>query len=327
MNKRERVYAALEGEAVDQVPLTLWRHFHKQDQTPAGLASATLAFYHKFNLDLIKLTPYDFYAIEDWGADIVPAKDNHQVPTLRKLVIQKPEDWRSLTTLSPHENGYGQALEAVRLVTNQLGDNDAPVLMTIFNPLTIAYQLAGEKLWEHIQTHSTEVHIGLATIAETTSRFAQAVIEAGADGISFTSAFSEVEPLTEEVREAFVIRYDLIALERVKIEPVPLVLHLAEAPPHLNMVNQYPVHAVSWQNHNVGPSIEEALASTDKTLITGLAKETLEHGQPAEIIAQANQAITQTGGQRLILASAQELSAIIPEENVAAITHLNHSNA
>ena len=54
MNKCERVYATLEGQPVDQVPLSLWRHFHKQDQTPTGLASATLAFYHKYDLDLIK---------------------------------------------------------------------------------------------------------------------------------------------------------------------------------------------------------------------------------------------------------------------------------
>ena len=60
MNKRERVYTALEGEPVDRVPLSMWRHFFKQETTPHGLVTATVAFYQKYDLDLIKLTPNGF---------------------------------------------------------------------------------------------------------------------------------------------------------------------------------------------------------------------------------------------------------------------------
>ena len=99
MNKRGRVYAALEGQPVDLIPLSLWRHFHKQDQTPTGLASATLAFYHTYNFDLIKLTPSGLYAIEDWGAQIALSKDDDHPPQLKKPVIKDPEDWRNLAGL------------------------------------------------------------------------------------------------------------------------------------------------------------------------------------------------------------------------------------
>ncbi|MEM7348651.1 MAG: uroporphyrinogen decarboxylase family protein, partial [Chloroflexota bacterium] len=166
MNKRDRVYATLEKQPVDRVPLALWRYFHKQSQTPTGLVSATLAFYRAYDFDLIILTPSDLYAIEDWGGNITRAKDDDTPPRLKRPVIKSPEDWRHLTTLNPNEGSYGETLEAIRLLAEQLDKDDAPVLMPIFSPLTIAYQLAGETLLEHLQTHPTDVHIGLATIAE-----------------------------------------------------------------------------------------------------------------------------------------------------------------
>ncbi len=325
MNKRERVYAALEGEDVDRIPLSLWRHFHKQDQTPTGLASATLAFYKKYDFDLIKLTPSGFYAIEDWGAQVILSKDDNQPPTLKRPVIRKPEDWRNLTTLSTTTGSYGRALEAVKLLTSQLDKDDAPVLMTVFSPLTIAYKLAGDALLDHLEDHATDVHIGLATIAETTSRFADVVLEAGADGIFFASQLSRADMLTEKMCQAFVIRYDLIALERVKLQPVPLVLHLHGANPHFTSINQYPAHAVSWHNHETGPTIGEALNLTDKTLFTGLDLDNLENGDPDEVIAQAKEAIEQTGGKRLILAPACVIPTKTPPENLQALKEMNRA--
>lgn len=325
MNKCERAYAALEGKPVDRVPLSFWRHFHKQDQTPTGLASATLAFYRKYDFDLIKLTPSGFYAIEDWGAQIVLSKDDDEPPRLKKPVIKNPEDWRHLTALNPTEGSYGEALEAIKLVRDQLDKEDAPVLMTVFSPMTLAYKMAGELLLEHLQSHPTEVQIGLATIAETTSRFADAALEAGADGIFFASQFSRADLLTEDKCLSFVVRYDLIALERVKAQPVPLVLHLHGENIFFQTVNQYPAHAVSWHNHETSPTLAEALPLTNKTLMTGLDRQLLEHGQPEEIMAQAREAIEKTGGRRFILAPACVIPTKTPPENLEAIANLNRS--
>ena len=323
MNKQERVYAALEGQPVDRVPLSLWRHFHKQDQTPAGLASATLAFYHKYDFDLIKLTPSGLYAIEDWGAQISQSKDDDHPPKLKKPVITDPADWRDLAGLNPTDGTYGEVLEAVTLLKNQLTSDDAPVLMTVFSPMTIAYKLAGEILFEHLQEHATDVHIGLATIAETTSRFAAASLAAGADGIFFASQLSREDMLTEDECQTYVVRYDLIALEHIKSQPVPLVLHLHGENPYFDTANQYPAHAISWHNHATPPSISEALQLTDKTLMTGLSRKTLEEGSPEEVQAQIREVIAQTGGKRLILAPACVIPTTSPAENLQAVVEVN----
>jgi uroporphyrinogen decarboxylase len=326
MNKRERIYAALEGKAVDQVPLSLWRHFYKQDLTPTGLASATLAFYKKYDFDLIKLTPSGFYGIKDWGAQITGSKDDDHPPHLKKPVIREPEDWRHLATLNPTEGSYGEALEAIGLIKNRLNEEDAPVLMTIFSPMTTAYKLAGEEaLLEHLENHATDVHIGLATIAETTLRFIDVTLEAGADGIFFASQLSRADILSEEMCQTFVVRYDLIALERMQTHSAPLVLHLHGENPYFETANQYPAHAVSWHNHETGPSLQEALTLTNKTLMAGLDRTTLEQGTPAEVVAQAKETIEQTGGKRLILAPACVIPPGTPAENLQAIAGVDRS--
>jgi uroporphyrinogen decarboxylase len=102
-------------------------------------------------------------------------------------------------------------------------------------------------------------------------------------------------------------------------------LHLHGENPHFETVNQYPAHAVSWHNHETGPSIPEALQLTDKTLMTGLDLTTLEKGTPAEVVAQAREVIAQTGGRRLILAPACVISPAIPSKNLQALVELDRS--
>ncbi len=320
MNKRERTYTALEGQPVDQVPFSFWRHFYKQDQTPTGLASATLAFYKKYNLDLIKLTPSDFYAIEDWGVKISTPKDDDTPPRLRKTTIKQPEDWTHLTTPGINDGAYGRELETIKLITSQLNKDDAPLLMTLYSPLTIAYKLAGDILFEHLKESPTEVHIGLATIAETTARFAKAILNAGADGIYFMSQLSRSNFLTQKMCQAFVVRYDLIALEWVRLQPAPLILYLAGENIYFDTVNQYPIHAVSWDNHHNSPSVIEALSLTDKTLMTGIDKNLLKTGYPDDQTTAINQTIATTGGTRLILAPAGFIAPDTPPNNLAHIS-------
>ncbi len=323
MNKHERVYAALEGSPVDRVPLTMWRHFHKQNQTSTGLASATLAFYKRYDLDLIKLTPSSLYAIEDWGAQIVFSKDDEQPSYLKKPVITEPDGWRDLTTLTGMDGTYGQVLEAIKLIKRQLADDDVPLLMTIRSPLTIAYQLAQDVLFDHMENYPTDVHIGLATIAETICRFANVAVEAGADGIFFFNQLASADLLSEKMYQTFAVRYDLIALEQVKSQPVPLVLHLYGENVYFESVNQYPVHAVSWDFSHGNVLLKEAYNLTDKTLMTGLSNITLEKGTPKEVCNQAERVIKQTGGQRLILAPPYPISPQTTDANLQILKKLS----
>lgn len=319
MRKQDRIQAALQGEAVDRTPYSLWRHFHKQDQTAAGLAKATLAYYQEYQLDLIKLTPSGLYPIEDWGARIELSRNDDNPPKLKRPVVQEPADWRDLPALTSLDGALGRELEAIKLVKKELNASDAPLLMTIFSPLTIAFKLAGDRVLEHLREHAIDVSLALATIAETTSRFAVAALSAGADGLFFASQLAQTQTLDEETYRNFGLRYDMIVLERVQDQQPILVLHLHGENVHFNLVNEYPVQAISWHIQLSEPSLSEALSLTDKTLMTGLSRQVLENGSAEEVQAAVTAAIAASGGRRLIIAPACVISPTTPAENLQAV--------
>ena len=49
MQKRERLERAIAGEAVDRVPVALWRHWPGDDQRYTDLARSTIDFQHDYN--------------------------------------------------------------------------------------------------------------------------------------------------------------------------------------------------------------------------------------------------------------------------------------
>jgi uroporphyrinogen decarboxylase len=319
VNKRERVYAALQGSPVDRLPVAMWRHFHKQDQMPETLAQATLEFYRRYDLDLIKVTPSGLYAIEDWGASIRYSSDDDTPSRLKRPLIEGPEDWRELAALAVGQGALGRELQALVAIRDELGKNDAPVLMTLFSPLTLAYKLAGDAVEQHVRDHPSDVHFGLATIAETMVRFAAAALTAGADGIFFATQLARSSLLTAEEYRDFGERYDLIVLEYLTPQTDLIALHLHGKDVFFDLVNFYPVSAVSWHDRETAPSLREALTRTRKTLMAGLDRDLLAKGSPEDVAEQVRDAHRQTGGVGLILAPACVIPPEAPEENLRAV--------
>jgi uroporphyrinogen decarboxylase len=319
LNKRERVYAALHGEPVDRLPVSLWRHFHKQDQAPEALARATLEFFRRYDLDLIKVTPNGLYGIEDWGASIRRSSDDNTPPRLKRPVVETPEGWRHLAALSVEQGALGRELQALAAIRAGLAHDDTPVLMTLFSPLTLAYKLAGDAVQQHIRNHPEDLHFGLATIAETTARYGLATLSAGADGIFFATQMARSSMLSAAEYQVFGERYDLIVLEYLARQTDLIVLHLHGEDVFFDLVPHYPVIAVNWHDQETRPSLSEALDRTRKTLMAGLDRKLLATGSPREVAEQVREAWRQTGGQRLILAPACVIPPQTPEANLQAV--------
>lgn len=319
MNKRERVHAALHCEPVDQMPVSMWRHFHKQDQTPEGLARATLEFSHQYDLDLIKVTPSGLYGVEDWGASIRRSNDDHTPPRLKRPVVEEPEGWRQLAALSEGQGALGRELQALVAIRAGLAQDDTPVLMTLFSPLTLAYKLAGDMVQQHLREHPNDLHFGLATIAETAARFGMAALTAGADGIFFATQLARSSLLTADEYRDFGERYDLIVLEYLTGQTDLIVLHLHGEDVFFDLVHFYPVTAVSWHDRETHPSLREALTQTRKGLMAGLDPNLLATGSPEEVAEQVHDAKRQTGSRGLILAPACVVPPETPEANLQAV--------
>jgi uroporphyrinogen decarboxylase len=323
MDKRERVEGALRGEVVDRVPLALWRHFHREDRDPAALARATVALARRYDLDLVKLTPCGLYGVEDWGAEIVYPGTETDPPYLTRPIVAKAQGWRALR---PRERtALERELHAIRLTRQHLG-RDWPLVMTIFSPLTLAYKLAGERLGRHLRHDPAAVHAGLQTLADATGAFAQAALEAGADGLFFASQWICGGFCSREQYEAFGLRYDLQVLAAVQGRSAINILHLHGADVFFELGLRYPVQALSWHDRETSPSLAEARRRTARAFITGLDRDLLRTGPPQAIAAQARDAVRQTGGRGLILAPACVIPPDTPEVHLRAVTSFGNAD-
>ena len=92
MQKKERVRAALAGQAVDRVPMSFWGHDYLREWTPRGLADAMLEPFFRHDWDYMKVNPRATYYAEAWGAKFEPSNDSTRGPRMVERVLTSPSD-------------------------------------------------------------------------------------------------------------------------------------------------------------------------------------------------------------------------------------------
>ena len=287
MTKTERVAAAVHGDEVDRIPVCFWHHF-RPEGSGRLMAQATLDFFENtFDLDILKLMPdipYPFprYAISD------------------------PQDWRLIEHLSPRRSHYlNQRSTAVRVLREAVG-YETPIIVTVYNPLSEAMHFTKDRqtFLEHAREHPSLVHGALATIAENLRLHMRECIEDGADGIFFALQGCTREVMSPEEYQEFGRPYDLIALQGA-IDGWLNVLHVHGTKDlYFQQALDYPVQVLSWSDRLAGPSLREARTMTSKCLMGGWNEQgALAHGPVEQIREEAEDALKQTGGRKLILAN------------------------
>jgi uroporphyrinogen decarboxylase len=305
MTRTERVMAAVRGEPVDRLPVCFWHHFQ-----PAGsgrrLADASLTFFDEtFDLDILKLMPDIPY------------------PFPRKSV-QTIDDWRLIEPIDQSRSRFfNQRVEAVQVLRDELGF-DTPIIVTIFGPLTEALYIAAdrERFFQHAQEAGAVVHEALSVLAENLRAHIKDVIDAGADGVFLSLQGCTTEIMTEAQYREFGRPYDLIALQGA-LDGWLNTLHVhGEKDLLFDLVLDYPVQVLSWSDRLAGPSLREARGKTTKCLMGGWHEfGPLSNGPEDAILAEARDAVAQTGGRKLILAN----GCSVPDETDEAWLHVGRS--
>ncbi len=316
MTKRERLRAALRGEAVDRPPVALWRHFPREDTRAETLAAAHVRFYQACDWDFLKVTPASGYYGDDWGlhAGYRPNREGTRHYTDRP--VKKAADWAGLRSLDVTAGVYGRELHTLHLIREALPEE--VILATVFSPLSIARTLCGDQaLLRYLREQPEVLHQGLATITEVTQRFAAETLDAGADGIFFATQCATTDYLTEEDYEEFGRPYDLQVLDAAARAELRL-LHLHGVHVMFDLVTDYPVDALNWHDRQTPPTLAEARQRYSGCLAGGLDQETLSRGTPEAVAAQVHDAIAQTGGRGLIIAAGCVTFVDSPEANLRA---------
>ena len=178
--------AAARREVVDRPPYAFWRHFPTADRSPAALAQATLRFHDRYGSDFLVVVPPAGYAAQAWGcveAD-TPRADGSRPCT--RCAVARPEDWGAIRALDPAAApGYAEVVETLVRVGFDRRIGDAPVLVLLPAPSTVAARLGGGRLAAHLREWPGLVGDALRALAETQIRFAELCLAEGLAGVLY----------------------------------------------------------------------------------------------------------------------------------------------
>ncbi|MFQ5898645.1 MAG: uroporphyrinogen decarboxylase family protein [Candidatus Methylomirabilia bacterium] len=319
MTKLERIRAAIRREPVDRVPYAVWCHFPEADRSPAGLAQATLRFHRRYGSDFLKVTPAAGQAVADWGcveSDTVLPGGNRPCAG---HAVNSATDWTKIKPLEIAASGYGQQLEAiVRVVLDK--PTDAPVLPTLFSPLTLARKLSGDRLNQDLRDAPQAVAEALEAITETLTRFLALCLEQDAQGIFYAIQAASYRFHTEEEYARFGEPYDRRLLEAAMARARLVIVHGHGDELMFHRLAALPAHAWNWDDRIAGPTLRDGKGRVPGAVIGGLNQwGTLKDGTPEDVRAEVKNALEQTEEIGVIVGPGCVVPPGVPDENVLAV--------
>ena len=281
MNKVERVKAALRGERVDRVPFTCWHHFGLEKQPGEKHAEATIEFYRKFDVDLLKVMsdfPY-------------PAPEG-----LEK--ISQPEDWQRV---EPLKNPFPEQIKALRLIHKEL-KGQALFVETIFHSWNVAEKISSKKDVTQLKENDPKLFKKvLRAISESQANHARLALDAGAAGIFL--AVSAADQFVTDSQDYVKMgrESDLIILDAVKDKGTLNILHVHGKKPHWDTLVTYPVQVMNYSIHGTGVGLTEARRKFTGTVMGGLNEEKIASQNTAELAGDLQAAAVAMQKRRFIL--------------------------
>ena len=300
MTRTERVRAAVRGEEVDRLPVAFWHHF-RPEGSGRRLAEATLAFFdEKFDLDICKIMPDLPYPFPRGS-------------------IRDVAGWRLIEPLDLARSPFvQQRLRTIEVLRDELGE-DTPIVMTVFSPLTEAINACADRdtFFKHLREEPVTIHAALETLAQNLGDAMSLFIDYGADGIFFAlqGATTDEQGLGEERYREFGRPYDLLALRRARDGWLNILHVHGEKGLLMDQVLDYPVDVLNWSDRLTGLSLREVRGKSSKCLMGGWHEfGPLSNGPVEAMVAEAEDAIAQTGGRKFILAGGCSVPDETPEE-------------
>jgi uroporphyrinogen decarboxylase len=259
--------------------------------------------------------------VEEWGCveseEVRP--DGHR--PCATCAVRSAEDWRKIRPLDPSTAvGWSQQIEVVIRMGFDKRVGDAPVVPTLFSPLSLARKLSGERLNADLREHPQLVRDALEAITETLIRFSALALTEGVSGIFYSIQAASRRLHTEDEYAEFGEPYDRRVLESVRGRSTLTIVHAHGEQLMFERLARLPGHAWNWDDRATPPTLAEGHRLVPGAVIGGLGQwTTLKEGPPEAAAAQAQDAVAQTQGVGLIVGPGCVLPIGTPDENVAAV--------
>jgi uroporphyrinogen decarboxylase len=323
MNKKERVEAALRGDPVDRVPISVWSHDYKGEWGVQSLMESLVESFTRYDWDFLKVNPRATYVAEAWKARYRPADQKDKPPVFEDSPVRGSSDWKRLRVLDPDRGPLLEQLRLLQLLSHQVG-YDAHFIQTIMCPLGVARSVVGGDptlVQYSIREDRSALHTGLRIITETLIQYAIACMEQGASGVFYTtSGWASEGLLSQDQYREFGEQYDLEFLDAIKSRSKMTVLHNGGDRIYFDMLGAYRVHAVSWDAFAAGnPNLLEGKKRLGKAVMAGLNVQTVISGSPGQIEDEIAHVLEEVGTKHLLLAPGSVLPPETPTKNLEAL--------
>lgn len=313
--KRERVLAALRGGPVDRVPVAFWLHNFAAENSAEGLAGETLRLARTFDWDYLKPQSRAQCFAEMWGLRYRTSSERATPFTVTHAPVADEAGLASLEPADSRAGALGEQLAALRLIRAALGP-DTPVVWTVFSPLMVMpFLMKGgrEQTFSLMRSAPGALERALDVVAETLGAFADACLDAGADGIFYATNLATRSLTTAAECRRFQRPYDLQVLTAVERAPFNL-LHVCGDAAHFDEFADYPVTAFSWATVPGNPTLAEGHRKTGRAVVGGFpGKPDIAGFTGPALAARARSAIAEMRGRWLLLGPDCSINPDTPE--------------
>ena len=283
MTRMQRFMAAINGEAVDHLPVSMWLHFATEHLSSEETARAHMRYFTTYGWDYLK-------SMNDYR---YPMPHNDMVTNADELAAFKP--------LPMTEPAFAKQLACLRIVHSELGA-DVPIVETLFNPLQTLVRGSGLSAQELVLANPAAGHAALEAITQTLIDYVNACRNIGVVGL-FYSINGAVKPqsggLTDAQFDEFVRPYDLRILRAA--EGMARIAHVHGFDLLFERTLDYPVEAFSWSHHNTAPSLAQARKLTHAALVGGINEVAIAKQSVADITADIEDAVRDAGPRKLLI--------------------------
>ena len=303
MTNRDRVMAALRGEAVDRVPLSFWMHHFVAENSVEGFVAESLRLARAFGWDYLKPQSRAQCFAEAWGLQYRASDERAVAYTRTHAPCADAAGLRSLKPAEPAAGALGEQLRALRQIRAGVGP-DTPIIWTVFSPLMVVpYLLPGgvEQALAIAREEPAALEAALDAIAHTLAGYTRLALAAGADGLFYATNVARRDLLSAAECRRFQRPYDLQILAAAAAAPFN-VLHVCGSDVLFDEFVDYPVQAISWAQAEGNPSLADGRRRSGRAVMGGLpAKPVIVTLTPDAVADRARAAVREMDGRALLL--------------------------
>ena len=304
MNKRERFFAAVQGQPVDRPPVTAWVHFQSDHLAGKQVADLHLNFLRSYDWDVLKVMNDFRYAVPEGIQTLADASS---------LKAYRPQGLKSA------------AVQAQLECLDRLQDNvkgEVPLLETTFEPFQQIVRNIGFSQAANLYRHKDAALSALAIITEDLCEYMGALRSRGIEGVfmSINGAIPEHLPrgASQENHELFQKPFAAAVLRAA--EGMVRVLHVHGSSLLMERVEGYPCEVLSVSDRlPSNPGLAALRKFSDKCLMGGIDETRIQERTLPEIAEEINDTIAQAGKDKLIIAPGCTIASFTSQRNLALL--------